>query len=256
MQTPAPKLFFFHTAKAGGTAIGHALGRMFAPAERCPLIENTERDHERRQGDYASFAGYSYYGGHYGYDVFTAVASGHQPVSNFRQPAARLLSLYNFYRLHVTLPKEEVPLDDLYPVAVAQQVDFHSFVAMPDRRVEIHTRNHQARMLTSSAWDPASTGDLAHAKGVIDRMAWFYVAEQPALCGRWGRQVFGKAMPAIARENVTSRGANGREAVLQIAPATLRVIEDKNRLDAALYDHACRRLARRASGRRRWYFWR
>ena len=86
-------------------------------------------------------------------------------------------------------------------------------------------------------------------------MAWFYVAEQPSLGERWARQVFGDAMPAIARENVTSRNGNGREAVVRIAPATLRVIEQKNTSDTALYDHACRRLAQQASSRRRWFFW-
>ncbi len=254
LAAAGPKVFFFHTPKAGGTAVGHALERMFAPAERCPLIENTQRDHERLQGNYAPFLGYRYYGGHYGYDVFDAVAEEHHLVSNFRHPVPRLLSLYNYYRLHVTLPHDAAQLDELYPVSVAQHVDFDRFVSMDDERVEVHTRNHQARQLTSSAWDPASRGDLAQAVGVIDRMAWFYVAERQDASARWAKQVFGETMQAIERENVTARQSGGRKALTQIAPATLRMIEDKNRLDAALYAHAGRRLAEQTRGRRRWFF--
>ena len=98
-------LFFFHNPKAGGSSIRRVLGSLFPPAAHCPLIENTERDHERRAGNYRGFRGHRYYAGHYGHDIFRVVEDRHDPVSNFRDPAARLLSLYNFYRIRVPLPR-------------------------------------------------------------------------------------------------------------------------------------------------------
>jgi hypothetical protein len=237
-------LFFFHNPKAGGTSVGRALESMFAPDERCPLIENSERDHERRGSDYAAFCGFRYYGGHYGHDIFRAVADRQDAVTNFRDPTARLLSLYNYYRLNVTVPDDPAQLDNYYAVVFAQEVDFHRFVSTDDPRVEIHTRNHHVRQLTNSGWSGDSAGDLTHAIALLERMAWFYVCEYPELSMRWGREVFGEPLPLISRENVTSRSKGGQLAVTTIDPATRRAIHDKNVLDEALHAHAVRRLLR------------
>lgn len=242
-QPDQERLFFFHNPKAGGTAIAGVLRSMFPADAQCPLIENSERDHERQGGNYTRFRGYRYYGGHYGYDIFAAVDDHHSAITNVRNPAARLLSLYNFYRLEVTLPEDAAQLDDLYPVRFAQAVDFHDFIATEDPRIEIHTRNHHVRQLTSSGWS-LGTGDLAHATTLLERMPWFYVCEHPELSERWGREVFGNRFVRIGRENVTSRSKGGKVGVTTIEPATLRMIRDKNRLDEALHAHATRRLLR------------
>ncbi len=253
MPDPGRGLFFFHNPKAGGSSINRVLGSLFPPAAHSPLIENTERDHQRRAGNYSGFRGYRYYAGHYGNDIFQAVADRHDPVSNFRDPAARLLSLYNFYRIQVALPEDAGPLDDLYPVAFAKQVDFHRFVSSGDPRIEIHTRNHHVRQLTSSAWDPGSRGDLAEATAMLERMPWFFVCEHAQRSERWGMAVFGDRFPAIPRERVTGASGGGFVAVDTIAPETLRVIRDKNTLDTALHARAVRRLLRQMRERPRWW---
>lgn len=247
MPEPGRGLFFFHNPKAGGSSVNRVLGSMFPPAEHCPLIENTERDHQRRAGDYHPFRGYRFYAGHYGHDIFRTVADRHDPVSNFREPAARLLSLYNFYRIQPTLPDDDEGRDDLYPVAFAKRVDFHRFVSTDDPRIEIHTRNHHVRQLTGSAWEPGSRGNLARATAMLERMPWFFVCEHPQRSQRWGQRVFGDRFLPIPRENVTRANAacgNGRDAVAAdaMAPATRQVIRDKNALDAALHARAVRRL--------------
>ena len=258
MPDPDRRLFFFHNPKAGGSSVNRVLGSMFPPAEHCPLIENTERDHQRRAGNYREFRGYRYYAGHYGHDIFQAVADRHDPVGNFRAPGARLLSLYNFYRIQPPLPEDAEGRDALYPVAFAKQVDFHRFVSTDDPRIEIHTRNHQVRQLTGSAWEPGSPGSLAQATAMLDRMPWFFVCEHPQRSQRWGERVFGSGFLPIPRENVThakAAGENGSDPVAagSIAPATWRAIRDKNALDAALHARAVRRLLRQAPGPgRRW----
>ncbi len=261
MPDPDRGLFFFHNPKAGGSSVNRVLGSMFPPDQHCPLIENTERDHERRAGNYRGFRGYRYYAGHYGHDIFQAVADRHDPVSNFREPAARLLSLYNFYRIQPPVPDDAERRDDLYPVAFAKQVDFHRFVSTNDPRIEIHTRNHHVRQLTGSAWQPGSPGHLAQATAMLQRMPWFFVCEHPQRSQRWGERVFGARFAPIGRENVTrDNPANGGGADLvdaaAIAPATLRVIRDKNALDAALHARAARRLLQQTRDPLRWWPWR
>jgi hypothetical protein len=229
-------LFFFHNPKAGGTAVGTVLAAMFAPELRCPLIENTERDHARLGGHYAPFRGYRYYGGHYGRDIFNAVSDGHRAITNFRDPQARLRSLYTYYRLVVKLPENANLLDDLYPVAFAQSHDFHSFVATEDPRIEIHTRNHHVRQLTMSAWSPGSVGDLEQAMAFVDLMPWYYVCELAECSQLWGRRVFGGRFTEIRRENVTAGAYDSPPEM------TRRIIEEKNALDRSLHEFAARKL--------------
>jgi hypothetical protein len=235
-------LFFFHNPKAGGTSVNRALAAMFPVDARCPLIENTEREHEQRAGEYAAFRGYGYYGGHYGRDIFAQVAENHDATTNFRHPAARLHSLYDYYRLAVTVPPDAASRDALYPVIMAQTHDFRDFVAMDDPRVEIHTRNHHVRQLSMSAWDPASQGDLAAATELLDSMVWFYVCEQPEASQRWADAVFGGQCGPIGWENMT---AGPQRSAGAIDTGTMRVIADRNALDFALYEHAVGSLAQR-----------
>ncbi|MEO8779687.1 MAG: hypothetical protein ABI389_13570 [Rhodanobacter sp.] len=240
-------LFFFHNPKAGGTSVARALESMFVDVERCPLIENSQRDHDRRHGDYAAFRGYRYYGGHYGHDIFSVVTNdSHCAVTNFRDPAERLLSLYNYYRLDVTIPKDPSEVDNYYAVMFAQQVDFHRFVSTEDPRIEIHTRNHHTRQLTNSGWVSECALGLTYAVAMLKSMPWFYICERPELSMRWARQVFGHSFPVIPRENVTSREKNGRFAVTDIEPATRRIIYEKNVLDETLRARAVRRMQREA----------
>jgi hypothetical protein len=125
--------------------------------------------HERRGGNYAAFCGYRYYGGHYGYDIFRVVSDGHDAITNFREPAARLLSLYNYYRLDVTLPDDPSQLDYYYPVVFAQQVDFHCFVSTNDPRIEIqHPQPPRPAADENSAWSPGSAGDLTHTVALLE----------------------------------------------------------------------------------------
>ena len=244
MKTPG--LFFFHTPKAAGTAIGSMLSARFAPLERSPLIENTERDHQRRAGDYTCFRGYRYYAGHYGYDIFIQVAEGHLPITNFREPIARLYSLYRYFRFVVNIPAGALSQDDFYPVLFAQRYDFQSFVSTDDPRIEVHTRDHQVRQLCGSAWSPDGPADLPQALRLLDQMPWFYVCAYPTLSQQWADAVFGEGFGPISRENIT-QGSHGRGPGM----VQRQHILEKNALDAALYREAERRLLGWASARAR-----
>jgi hypothetical protein len=92
------KIFFFHNLKAGGTSLRFIIESRFQAEKRCPLIELNKVDHDDLCGDYARFRGYDLYAGHYGQDIFAAVNDDHSCITNFRHPATRLISLYNFFR--------------------------------------------------------------------------------------------------------------------------------------------------------------
>ncbi len=97
------KVFFFHNLKAAGTSVGQFLEQCSNVHYASPVIENSQRDHERLGGQYGRFRGFQFFAGHYGYDIFSAVNDGHCAITNLRDPATRLLSLYNYYRLQVTV---------------------------------------------------------------------------------------------------------------------------------------------------------
>ena len=242
---PDKGVFFFHNPKAGGTSINRALGAMYPTGAHAPLIENTERDHEQRAGQYGAFRGYRYYGGHYGRDIFNQVAESHDAVTNFRHPAMRLASLYEYFRTRVVMPQDDASRDALYPVSMAQTHDFHDFVAMNDPRVEIHTRNYHVRQLSASPWDPYSQGDLDIARTLVDGMIWYYVCEQREASQHWADAVFRGRCPAIGWENRTADAAHSARVPASPDGETARIIEEKNALDLALYRHAADRLRAR-----------
>ncbi len=256
MPDSAPTgVFFFHNPKAGGTAVASALAGRFPEADRAPLIENHAHDHAALAGDYGAFAGYRYYGGHYGRDVFDAVGSHLAPVTNVRHPVERIVSLYNYYRLQVDLPEDEATRRILHPVVVAQGTDLHGFVTSEDPAVRVHTCDFHARQLTSTPWDVEAPADLAAATALLDAMPWIYVCDEPEASMRWARDVFGADLAAIGRENVTVSSRDGERAVTEVPARTRAAIEERNRLDAALHERARERL-REASARPRRRWWR
>jgi hypothetical protein len=146
------KIFFFHNPKAGGASLRRVLEGRFPAERRCPVIENTKVEHDALAGEYAAFRGYYLYAGHHGHDIFAVVNDGHSCLTNFRHPASRLISLYNYFRLSGTLSDEELWTDGFYAVRLAKSVEFESFVLADDPRVEVYVRNSHFRQLANSCW--------------------------------------------------------------------------------------------------------
>jgi hypothetical protein len=148
------KIFFFHNLKAGGTSLRFIIESRFQAEKRCPLIELNKVDHDDLCGDYARFRGYDLYAGHYGQDIFAAVNDDHSGITNFRHPATRLISLYNFFRFKVNLSDEELRTERYYSVLLAKSVSFERFVSADDPRVDVYVRNSDFRQ---TARRPACT---------------------------------------------------------------------------------------------------
>jgi hypothetical protein len=130
------RCFFLHNPKAGGTAIREQLAQRFGPNDTAPSVDlvpdiyshipppNLER-------------GYRFYAGHYGYAHYRALGGEHALITNFRHPATRVLSLYNYFRTSVENTAEVREAPQYHAVRFARQVGFDEFVASDDPRVAI-----------------------------------------------------------------------------------------------------------------------
>jgi hypothetical protein len=236
------KIFFFHNQKAGGTAVASALRTLFLPSRCCPLIVNDMIGHASLGGNYEKFRGYDYYGGHYGYDIYSALRRDHLPITNFRDPISRLVSHYNYFRYAVQLPFAALRSERYYAVRFAKTATFVDFALSDDPRVSVYTKNQHFRQLTGTCWCPSVARSVAEACELIDGMPWFYVCEYPQISMNWASVAFADRLPRILIENRTF-GPDGRFVRRNdLDPGSLRAIRERNLLDIALYEHAVQRL--------------
>lgn len=240
-------LFFFHNPKAAGSSIRSIIERQFDETARSPIIENDKDEHDALGGDYAQFRGYGYYGGHFGRDVFDAVAEDHRPITNFRDPLSRIVSLYNFFRFTVNPSAADLATERFFAVRSAKTQPFDRFVSCGDPRIEVYINNYHFRQLTGSCWSLAMRGTLAEARSFIESMPWYYVCEHPDFSAFWAREVFGWRLPVLPRENMTVGPADEMVRAAELEQPVRRVLYAKNQFDLALYGHAVEGLVRRLS---------
>ena len=212
----------------------------FPPEKRSPLIENTQVEHDGLSGDFARFRGYDLYAGHYGYDIFAAVNEGHACLTNFRHPATRLISLYNFFRCMVDLPDEELRKERFYAVRFAKSASFEGFVSCADSRVEVYVRNWHFRQLANSCWSLETNEPCDKVCRFIDSMPCLYVCEYPEASILWMRRALNWNLNRLPQENATGEKAAISFCVLD--EQTHRAICQKNELDFAIHRYAVDRL--------------
>jgi hypothetical protein len=227
------KVFFFHCPKAGGTSIRIALERATKLNNIAPLIENDSVDHASSR-PYDRFRGYHLYSGHYGKDIYDAVFDRHIPITNFRHPVSRMVSLYNYFRDHVDLPPARLQEDRYFAVRFAKEHDFEAFVTSGDPKITIYSRNQHIRQLTLSPWELGHFS-LDHAWNFVLSMPCYFVCEYPELSSAWLCDTLG--LDVIGNDNQTV----GASRYVQ-APSLKREIIDKillyNSGDLALYQRA------------------
>jgi hypothetical protein len=219
----------------------------FAEDRRSPMIVNDLADYSSLQGDYKRFRGYDLYAGHYGRDVVLAVNEGHACITNFRDPAARLVSLYNFFRFKVALSDDQLRMDRYYAVRLAKLETFSGFVSNPDPRVQVYTCNAHFRQLAYSCWSLELANSFGDVVRFIDRMPWYYVCEYADLSLRWLHRVFSLKLDEIPQENVTGDYGGLALKLSAIHNETYEVIRQNNHFDFAIYRYAVHQFLERAA---------
>ena len=180
--------------------------------------------------------------GHYCYDLYRRVATDHAMITNFRHPATRVLSLYNYFR-HAVPDTPQTRRDEIYfAVRLAKAVDFPEFVMSDDDRVTTYIEDHHFRQLAGCGWFLSVQRDFDDVCDLIDRMAWFYVCEYPLLSVRWGRSVLGTREFDIRAANVTPEGPHVTASVLGISDRAFDRILDLNQRDLPIYSHGVARF--------------
>ena len=213
------KVFFFHCPKAGGTSLRKALERDTPQNLISPIIENDSAGH-KAQSNYDGFRGYHLYMGPYGKDIFDQVNDGHVTITNFRHPASRIVSLYNFFRDQVTMSPEMLNEETYYAVKFAKENDFQAFITSDDLKLTVYTRNQHVRQLTRSPWENGP-GDLDQAQRLVRDMPCYYVCEYPDLSALWLRERLGlKDLPYENKTNETDQSIR----VAGLDPGTIEEI--------------------------------
>lgn len=233
--------FFFHNPKAGGTALREALSRYFAPREIAPCVDLTPEVYGPPEESVLT-PGHRLYMGHYGYDLYRTVAEDHMLVTNFRHPAGRVLSLYNYFRQSVPDGPAMQSRPEYFAVRLARVASFDDFVASEDPRVITYTSNHHFRQLASSGWSLSVNRTFDDVCQLIDDMAWYYVCEYPVLSMRWARAALKAPDFAIGSANVTPAAPEVTADLLGISQETFSRILQINDLDLGIYAHGLARF--------------
>jgi hypothetical protein len=91
-----PCLVFLHIPKTAGTTLHHLLTPLFASNRICP-----ERFNHLHAYSPTELAPFQFYSGHFEYDSLKYIPRRKiKIITMLREPKARLMSLYNFYRAH------------------------------------------------------------------------------------------------------------------------------------------------------------
>jgi hypothetical protein len=235
-------LFFFHNPKAGGSSLRVILTSMYGQDRSCPVDPEDPHLRKATADGFKAMRGFDLYMGHYGYDMYRAIDSGHAAITNFRHPAARLASLYNYFRFAVHPTPEELASSTFTAVRTAKSSSFEDFALSDDPRVAMYTCDHHFRQLANSPWSMATARSERDVSELIAAMPWFYVCEFPDASYLWARSALGWRLDKVRRDNIT--GAEGGESatILGMSDLLYARIMARNARDLAIYRLAVDRL--------------
>jgi len=250
--TGAP-IGFLHFEKCGGTAIMHWLSRNFHPLQINP---DDHRDlpphlcHRTPAFHGVNPARYSLIWGHYDLPTLRRFGPAHLIFTVLREPRARVLSLYNFWR---SVNPAQIDPDLSFSVALAHRLSLEDFLACDDPLLtdlidNLYTRRLTGLYATGAAVDPlrvAPEAALEQAMQLLAALDFVGITERMAeslarLAARIGAPAPGDDFRAnVGAENHTDPSGWFRAIQLEApSDAALAALDRRTKLDQALYARA------------------
>lgn len=147
-------IVFIHLQKTGGTSLRALIGRRFSPERRCPILED-----KLHALSLAELAQYDFFAGHFDISCIGFIPRDNiETIAMFREPRARLISLYRFLKSHPT--GDEFAGDQLIPLAHALSAE--QFFERPELRAFSAINNHYLFAFGRSfSWFDQNRGSLS-----------------------------------------------------------------------------------------------
>ena len=244
------KFFFLHNPKAGGVSIRFLLSTVSNGGTIAPQFMNAPQDYLSSRDKISTLRGYDLYFGHYGYEVYQAVNEGHTLVTNFRDPARRVHSMYRYWRHNVLdIHLAQLLEKDAYLVRLAKEKSFSEFIRVKDENLLCYISNFHFRQIYMTGWLQQPDTDAAKLMVYrrIQDMPWFFVAETPEA----SMSLFRLAFPEVKDmdmpiENVSLGNRD------EISQQDVDYLKSLNRLDDDIHAYALNiqseRLAKNSRG--------
>ncbi len=248
-------LVFIHLRKTGGTSLRAMLEQQFSANRRCPIRE----DHLHHLS-VAELGRYDFFAGHFDRTALRLIPrSNIKTIALFREPRARLISLYRFLRSH---PMRDEFDSDLF-VRLANELSAEEFFERPEMRTASFMFNNYLLAFGSSyslfAQNQASLTQadfsraLEEAKQQIRSLTALGITERfeqsvALICNSLSLPVPRLIEERNVTDNLTEVDARLRrvDAVAQ-TPRLLAALEELTVYDNELYRFAVEELERRCT---------
>lgn len=233
-----PRIFFLHNPKAGGSSLRATLRSIVKDGSVAPVFGNSPNEDRASRSMLGRYKGYDFYAGHYGYEAYRRLSAGHILITNFREPASRIYSIYRYWRNNVSLNAlSDLNKKNVAIVEEAHNLSFSEFIRSTNSDLKLYLNNFHFRQLLHSGWEEAKCDWRSRwlVKRRISRMPWFYIAETPKASSELLNQLFCDARGAeIPYINQSVGEAGG------IDPKDVEHLSRLNTLDFEIYSYALR----------------
>ncbi len=246
----SPGLSFLHLEKCGGTALMHCLAPAFHPLQiypddhrdlppnlmtRLPALRGVAPDK------------YSLIWGHYDVPTLQRFAPAHLIFTLFREPKARVLSLYHFWR---SVDPAAIDPELSFSVSLAHRLSLEEFLACDDPMLldlidNLYVRRLTGMYATGAAVDPVSEASVAPAMAAMEALNFVGITERmEESLARLAANMGMAAPEAKPRANVTAENYRAAGKWFrkmerpEISNAAAKWLERRTALDAVIYAKA------------------
>jgi hypothetical protein len=237
---------FIHLRKTGGISLRVMLERLFAKSRRCPV-----REDELHYLSVAEIGHYDFFSGHFSTSSVRLIPRNRiRTVLLFREPRARLISMYRFSRAHSA--RDEFSHDPL--VALANELTVEEFFERPEVRNSaainnnyfsaLRDSNPETTLSSPNACVEPSTQAMDTAKYQIRALTALGITERFAQSVSLIHRTLNFPPPTtIEFVNVTDQFPEGGSPLRRVEPVKMtrrleRALEDLTVFDRELYQFA------------------